>query len=122
MEALREAALEAVEAHGMRIFVVCDFEIARLSPQGSEPDLGGHAGALETSRLLALRGELVRGTPRVRYRPPPPGLVAPDPELYFPDGVRGDPTKASMELGQRLQEAVIQALVELVEALKKEGP
>ena len=118
--ALREAARSVTEAHGARIFVVCDYEVACRVPEGSDPELKGHAGALETSRVMAIREELVLGAPEVRFQPPPAWDVAPEPSVYFPDGVRGDPTRASRALGDAVQAAVVDRLVEMVESLGSE--
>ena len=117
--ALREAARSVADSEGMRVFVLSDYDVARQTTAGAEPALGGHAGALETSRLLAIQGHLVEGAPSVRYVPPPPWEVSPDPSLYFPDGVRGDPSLASREAGEAIQAEVVDRVVELVEELSR---
>ena len=43
--------------------------------------------------------------------------VVPDPERYFPSGVMGDPTIATADKGQRINEYVIEQIVKLVEEL-----
>jgi len=45
--------------------------------------------------------------------------VVPDPERYFPSGVMGDPTIASSEKGQKINEYVIEQIVKLVKELEQ---
>ncbi len=44
--------------------------------------------------------------------------VVADPERYFPSGVMGDPTQASKNKGQIMNEYAIEQVVKLIEKLK----
>lgn len=106
MRALRLAAEESLERFPeLRIYVLSDYELlhdfdAKAAVGIEVPRWDGHAGALETSRMLALRPDLVRGRGaphQVRF---PDFLVERDASRHFPSGVMGDPTLASAELGR----------------------
>lgn len=120
MRALRLAAEETLERHPrLRIFVLSDYELlhdfdAKAAAGVEVPRWDGHAGAMETSRMLALRPDLVRGTAaahRVRF---PEFLVELDASRHFPTGVMGDPTLASVELGRAANAHIRRRLVELI--------
>ena len=73
MAALREAADSAMQAHpGVRIVVLCDYEFVYELRGTEAPASDGHAGLLETSRVLALAPETVgEARPVVEYRHSP---------------------------------------------------
>jgi len=118
MAALREAADSAMQAHpGVRIVVLCDYEFVYELRGTEAPASDGHAGLLETSRVLALAPETVgEARPVVEYRHSPflPGAAS---EKDWPDSVIGDTRAASAELGARVQEHVLDRLVETVRTL-----
>jgi creatinine amidohydrolase len=106
MRALKLAAEEHLDATpGLRILVLSDYELlagfdARAAAGVDVPAWDGHADAIETSRMLAIRPDLVRGRApahRVRF---PEFLVETDAQKRFPGGVMGDPTLASEALGR----------------------
>jgi creatinine amidohydrolase len=80
--------------------------------------LPGHAGAFESSVMLALRPELVREPRPHRDEPPPPA----GPSFYPPvrierhgawqeiDGYSDSPDRATAELGQRFLDVAIQSI------------
>jgi len=115
MRALKLAAEEHLEkAPGsLRVFVLSDYELLDDFPSDL-PRWDGHAGGMETSRMLALRPDLVkgRGAPhQVRF---PPFLVETDAHKHFPTGVMGDPTLASEKLGREANAWIVDRLVELL--------
>jgi len=118
MAALREAADNAMQTHpGTRVVVLCDYEFVYELRGKESPTSDGHAGLLETSRLLALAPEMVgEARPVVEYRHSPfvPGSPS---EKDWPDSVIGDTRNASAELGERVQAHVLERLVETVQAL-----
>jgi creatinine amidohydrolase len=118
MAALREAADHAVQAHpGTRIVVLCDYDFVYELRGKESPPNDGHAGLLETSRMMALAPETI-GTARpvVEYRHSPfvPGSPT---EEDWPDSVIGDTRNASAEIGARVQAHVLDRLVETVQTL-----
>ena len=116
--ALREASDETVRAHPeVRIVVLCDYEFVYELRGKEAPITDGHAGLLETSRMMALAPERV-GTERPsaenRHSPFVPG---PPTATEWPESVIGDSHGASPELGNRVQAYVLDRLADTVGAL-----
>jgi len=118
MAALREAADATMQAYPKtHIVVLCDYEFVYELRGKDSPPGDGHAGLLETSRMLALAPETVGpARPVVEYRHSPfvPGSPS---ERDWPDSVIGDTRNASAELGARVQAHVLDRLVETVRTL-----
>jgi len=123
MVALRLAAQEVVKrpspvsAKKTRIMVLSDFDFATEVKNLGFPENDGHAGAVETSRVMAIRPELVKGEGKAGVMNTPRFEVVPDPERYFMGGVNGDPTLASDAKGKVINAYVIEQVVKLVKAL-----
>jgi creatinine amidohydrolase len=118
MAALREAADATLrEFPDARIVVLCDYEFVYELRGKESPPTDGHAGLLETSRVMALAPESV-GTDRpvVEYRHSPfvPGDTTP---ATWPESVIGDTRPASAELGARIHAYVLDRLTETVRTL-----
>lgn len=116
MAAIRDAAEDFVRRSSMRLMVLSDYDIAYNFPLDEDKDWpDGHGGLIETSRILALRADLVKKErPRGRFREKEFMIVA-DPETCMPEGMVGDAPKATAELGKRVNEFILERLVELVE-------
>jgi len=123
MTAIRLAAKTVVNNHKNeedrpRIMVCSDYDFAFDLRDKYFDDRDSHAGTIETSRLMDIRKDLIKGKGEQSFPNLPRFEITPDPERYFPSGVMGDPTIASAEKGQRINEYVIDQIVKLVEALK----
>jgi creatinine amidohydrolase len=126
MVALRLAAQDIVvkndEAKGkwkVRIMVLSDFDFAaELTPKYAGVD-DGHAGTLETSRVMAIKPELIKAKGKADVWHMPRFEVVAHPELYFPSGVNGDPTAATAEKGQKINAFIIEQVEKLVKSLKE---
>src|SRR5437660_1731945 len=119
MMALRAAAQEVVDRKtGLKATVLSDYDLIYAS-QGILPEGDGHAGAGETSRILTANPDLVKGRAPAGKNGIPPYAVVDDPTKYW-SGVTGDPAKASKALGQKLDDLVIDGLVELVEEVRRD--
>lgn len=119
MSALRESAERAVrkDPH-IRLAVVCDLDLVRETSQDLLQTPGdGHAGEIETSRMLYLHPESVREAPPEEYPDRPPYRVVADPEKYWPGGVWGNPGAADGKKGRELVERSADALAKIVESL-----
>jgi creatinine amidohydrolase len=126
MVALRLAAQEVViksdearEERKVRIMVLSDFDFAEeLTPKyANEND--GHAGALETSRMMAIKPELIKAKGEANVWQMPRFEIVAHPENYFPSGVNGDPTAASREKGQKINEYIVEQVEKIVKNLKE---
>ncbi len=118
MAALREAADATMQAHPeTRVVVLCDYEFVYELRGTESPATDGHAGLLETSRMVALAPATVgNDRPVVEYRHSSfvPGSPS---EKDWPESVIGDTRSASKELGDRIQVHVLDRLVETVRSL-----
>jgi creatinine amidohydrolase len=121
MAALRLAAERVVNEYNANIMVLSDYDIAYdlLEKDKTIPPDDGHSGLIETSRIMAIRGDLVKGKGKAGKTRPPKFMMLKDPEKYFPSGVMGDPTNASKEKGEEINEYIINELVKLIEGMKK---
>ena len=126
MAALRLAAQEAlrhVEKGGVpekpRILVCSDYDFAYELKGKYFDERDGHAGIIETSRVMAIRPDLVKTRVKGSYAKLPRFEIVPDLESYFPSGVIGDPTKASVEKGKMINNYVVEQVTKLVEELKR---
>ncbi|MGB6500748.1 MAG: creatininase family protein [Thermoplasmata archaeon] len=118
MAALREAADRAVQRHpSLRAVVLSDYDFVYELRGKESPATDGHAGLLETSRVMAVApGSVGAERPVVAYRHSPfvPGSPT---DADWPESVIGDTRGASAELGARVQAHVLDRLVETVHAL-----
>jgi len=123
MTAIRLSAKNVVLNHQNekdrpRIMVCSDYDFA-YDLRGKEFDnRDSHAGTIETSRLMAIRPDLLRGRGEKNFPNLPRFEIAPDPERYFPSGVMGDPTIAAPEKGHKINEYVIEQIVKLVKEME----
>jgi len=119
MSALRESAERAVRKDpSLRLAVVCDLDLVRDTARDLLKTPGdGHAGEIETSRMLYLHPDSVGEAPPEEYPTRPPYRVLPDPEKYWPGGVWGNPGAADGEKGQELIKRSAEALAKIVESL-----
>src|SRR3990172_592041 len=125
MEAMREAVLPLVNADpGLIVLTIGPYDF--LDPIRREADLvstDGHAGSIETSEMLVVAEEAVRmdripkvTRPRLsRFR------VMANPETEYPTGVRGDTSKVSRELGERVIRHVVTEIVQVLESVERGG-
>jgi creatinine amidohydrolase len=126
MAAIRLAAQEAVWRHEKenpqektRIMVCSDYDFAYELKGKYFSEKDGHAGTIETSRVMAIRPDLVRKKGKKSFPTFPRFEIVADPERYFPSGVIGDPTIASTEKGRMINRYVIKEVAKLVEELKR---
>jgi creatinine amidohydrolase len=126
MAALRLAAQEVVWNHQAespeerpRIMVCSDYDFAYALKGKYFSQDDGHAGTIETSRVMNIRPELVKAK-GVKTSPKFPRFeIVADSRRYFPSGVVGDPTAASAEKGRMINRYVVKETAKLVEELKR---
>src|SRR5437867_5595754 len=116
LAALRTAAKEVVDRGGADITVLSDYEIIYSSKFAEKGE--GHAGKIETSRILSARPELVKSRPRKSANRVPKYVVVRDARRHW-SGVTGDPAKASRRLGEAIDRHVEDELVKLVRAANR---
>jgi len=103
----------------IQIAVVTEYMLAAQTGRHLiETEGDSHAGEIETSRILHSHPHLVQGTSPREFPCFPKGLLVRDKQKYWPGGVWGDPAKATVEKGEKIEQLVVQALVELVDELE----
>ena len=115
MAAIKLGAQNAVERNDrLKVMVLSDYDIAYDLAGEEFPASDGHAGQIETSRMLAIRPDLVGEDRPVGESRPPKFMILKDPERYIPTGVMGDPRSASEDKGRRIDDYVVRKLCELI--------
>jgi creatinine amidohydrolase len=114
MNALRQACAEVVSRHDVKLMLLSDYDIVKHYPEDQAGD--GHGGRMETSRMLAIAPELSRKSKKVGKYVSTGYMIVADPERTMPDGFVGDATKASAELGERINTYIIERLTEEIRA------
>lgn len=127
MTALKLAAQEVVQKGAgnaerkTRIMVLSDYDFAdELKEKLDFPKEDGHAGAIETSRIMAIRADLAKAKGEASFPKMPRFEVVADPERYFTSGVNGDPTLATVEKGRVMNEYIVEQVAKLVEELRQQ--
>ena len=114
MAALRVAAEAVVNEHDINLLVLSDYDIIYKLAGDKFEAWDGHAGSVETSRIMAIRPELVKDSKKKFKAEFPPYLILRNPEKYFPGGVMGDPTIASADQGVEWNDLVCSELKKLI--------
>jgi creatinine amidohydrolase len=114
--ALQEAGEELIaEYENIRIAVLTEFQIASTVGSGIiETPNDQHAGEIETSRIMHSHPHLVKGEGKKEFPNFPEGILVKDKRKYWPDGIWGDPTRASGEKGKLIEEMVVERVIEFV--------
>jgi len=118
--ALQDAGEELIaELPGIDMAVVTEYDLAKEAGAHLIETRGdAHAGEIETSRIMHSHPHLVKGAAEAEYPDFPTGILVRDKRSFWPGGVWGDPTKASVEKGRLLESLVADKVVELVRALE----
>ncbi|TET89412.1 MAG: creatininase family protein [Methanomassiliicoccales archaeon] len=116
LAALRLAAKDVVDKNDMKILVLSDYEI--IYEKGFVGPEDGHSGSVETSRVMAIRPDLIKGKGKKGVNRIPKYMVLRHPEKYW-KGVTGDPAKATKKKGEELNELIIQEMVKMINDMRK---
>lgn len=118
--ALRDAAESLLPRHpALRLALVSEYDLVREA--GADLLLTAddrHAGELETSRVMALAPELVRGSAPEEYPRFPAHLLVADKVSCWPGSVWGNPGAADPAKGRRLLERAAEALAAIIRELE----
>lgn len=77
-----------------------------------------HAGEIETSRIMHSHPHLVRGSAEREFPCFPKGILVRDKRKYWPNGVWGDPTRATPAKGEGIEKLVVEALGKILDDLE----
>ena len=123
MSALKETAEELVERLDnitIAVFTPYDFLWKELSGITETPN-DSHAGEMETSMVLYLEPELVKGRAPEEYPKIPRPLSVKDKVSYWPGGVWGNPGKASAVKGEKAVALIAAKISEVLDTVEKNG-
>ncbi|MFQ5884798.1 MAG: creatininase family protein, partial [Thermoplasmata archaeon] len=96
--------------------VLSDYEI--IYGKGLVGPEDGHSGSVETSRVMAIRPDLIKGKGKKGVNKIPKFTVLRHPEKHW-KGVTGDPAKATKKKGEELNELVIREIVNMVKDVRE---
>jgi creatinine amidohydrolase len=118
--ALQDAGEELIfELEDCRLAVITEYDLAYEEGKGLIETKGdAHAGEIETSRILFLYPELVKGKGKREFPRFPKGILVRDKRKFWENGVWGDPEKATANKGKLIHELVVSKLVEYVKMLE----
>ena len=121
MSALKEVAEELIEELKdvrIAVFSIYDDLWKELS-EIADTENDSHAGELETSMVLALAPELVKGRSKEEYPKFPKPFVVKDKVKYWRGGVWGDPGKASIEKGEEAIGLFVDKVIEIIDMAER---
>jgi creatinine amidohydrolase len=101
-----------------RIMVLSDYDFAYELKGKYFSEKDGHAGTIETSRIMAIKPSLIKAKGKTSFPRMPRFEIVAHPERYFPSGVIGDPATASPSKGRMINKYVIEQVTKLVKELK----
>ena len=79
----------------IKLAVITEYDLAYEEGRGLiETEGDSHAGEIETSRILHLNPELVKGNGKREFPHFPKGILVRDKRKFWENGVWGDPEKA----------------------------
>lgn len=121
MAALKETAEILVEElKGIKIAAFTPYDLWwKEMFEIAETPNDSHAGELETSMMLYLSPQLVKGRAAEEYPKFPKPFSVKDKMKYWPGGVWGNPKKASAEKGEKAINLMVDKIVEVLEGIEK---
>jgi creatinine amidohydrolase len=121
MSSLKEAAERLIEClDSVKIAVFSPYDLLYKELAGiTETTNDSHAGELETSMMLYLAPELVKGLAAEEYPSIPKPFIVKDKVKYWPGGVWGDPKKATAEKGEKAMKLIADSIVEMIDKIEK---
>lgn len=114
MKALELACEDVLEDNEVDILLLSDYYFAYDFKGEDVSETDGHGGRIETSRIMDIKGDLVkedRPDITIDY---PEYIVIKDYSEYLTDGMRGDANASSEEEGKKINDYVVENIVELV--------
>jgi len=119
MAALNEVGEELLEEiPGISIAVLSEMDLFLDKGVLVETEDDIHAGEIETSMMLYIRPELVKGRASKEYPTFPKPILVRDKRKYWPGGVWGDPSKASRDKGEKMINLAVNKVVDLIKKLE----
>jgi len=118
MAALEEACQMAVEERDFRVSLVSLFDFIDASTVQTPHD--GHAGEMETSLMMVIRKDLVKGKPNEHFPVRPRFLIMKNVRHLMGNGVMGNPEPATPEKGKAFFEMAVIGVMGALEELESD--
>ena len=121
MSALKESAEKLVEEmKDIRIAIFSPYDVLWKELSEIAETLNDfHAGEIETSIMLYLAPELVKGRSPKEYPKIPKPFVVRNKMKYWPGGVWGEPQKASADKGKKAIKLMVEKIAEIIGTIEK---
>jgi creatinine amidohydrolase len=114
MAAIKRAANETVRDYFVKIILLSDYDIAYELRGKLVPYEDSHAGIIETSRMMAIRPDLVKGNFRFKKGEKGSFLVIDNYSTVYPEGTFSNPEGSSKDLGEKINNYVIERLLIII--------
>jgi creatinine amidohydrolase len=118
--AMREAGEELIHwlpESKIAVLTVYDL-ILKEALEIADTENDSHAGEIETSLILTMAPDLVKGSSPEEYPTFPKPFIVRNKLKYWPGGVWGNPAKATKEKGEQVFNLAVEKLVKLVRDLE----
>jgi creatinine amidohydrolase len=113
-----EALIEDLENIKIAVFSPYDLLWKELAEIADTPN-DSHAGELETSMILFLSRDLVKGRAPEEYPRIPRPFVVKNKTSYWKGGVWGNPGKASVKKGEKAMELITNKIIEVLDMMER---
>ncbi|MGC9122970.1 MAG: creatininase family protein [Thermoplasmata archaeon] len=114
MAAIRDAALRIVRENAVKIMFLSDYDLAYELRGKLVPENDSHAGLIETSRMMIIRPDLVKNNFKYQFNGKGRFMIIDNYSSIYPYGTLSDPTGANEEIGKRVNDYVIEKMVQLI--------
>ena len=118
MAALEEACQMAVEERDFRVSLVSLFDFIDATAVQTPHD--GHAGEMETSLMMVIRKDLVKGKPAEHFPKRPRFLIMKNVRHLMGNGIMGNPEPASPEKGRAFFDMAVTGVIGALEELESD--
>jgi creatinine amidohydrolase len=119
MAALEEACQMAVEERDFRVSLVSLFDL--IDAGAVETPHDGHAGEMETSLMINIRPDLVKGKPALHFPKRPEFLIMKDVRHLMGNGIMGNPEPATLEKGKQFFQMAVDGVRGALDELESDA-
>jgi creatinine amidohydrolase len=119
MAALEEACQSAVEERDFRVSLVSLFDLIDFGTVETPHD--GHAGEVETSLMMVIRPDLVKGKPEMHFPTRPRFLIMKDVRHLMGNGIMGNPEPATPEKGKQFFRMAVDGVMGALDELESDS-
>ncbi|MDD4161002.1 MAG: creatininase family protein [Methanothrix sp.] len=119
MAALEEACHMAVEERDFHVSLVSLFDL--IDAKAVETPHDGHAGEMETSLMMSIRSDLVKGKPAEHFPKRPQFLIMKDVRHLMGNGIMGNPQPATLEKGTQFFQMAVTGVMGALDELESDA-